>query len=56
MVTLALLQGVLNTFVIFLSRIIGGIGDRALFAPARVSSRPGMTHPSLDERIAALQT
>jgi heat shock protein HtpX len=30
MVTLALLQGVLNTFVIFLARIIGGIVDRAL--------------------------
>src|ERR1700675_4392369 len=29
MVTLALLQGVLNTFVIFLARIIGGIVDRA---------------------------
>jgi heat shock protein HtpX len=31
MVTLALLQGVLNTFVIFLSRIIGNIIDRAIF-------------------------
>jgi heat shock protein HtpX len=31
MVTLALLQGVLNTFVIFLARIIGSIADRALF-------------------------
>lgn len=31
MVTMTLLQGVLNTFVIFLSRIIGGIVDRALF-------------------------
>ena len=30
MVTLALLQGVLNTFVIFLARIIGGIVDRAI--------------------------
>ena len=30
MVTLALLQGVLNTFVIFLARIIGNIVDRAL--------------------------
>jgi Peptidase family M48 len=29
MVTLALLQGVLNTFVIFLARIIGSIVDRA---------------------------
>lgn len=31
MVTLALLQGVLNTFVIFLARIIGGLVDRAVF-------------------------
>src|SRR5690625_4272793 len=31
MVTLALLQGVLNTFVIFLARVIGGIIDRAVF-------------------------
>lgn len=31
MVTLALLQGILNTFVIFLSRIIGNIIDRAVF-------------------------
>jgi heat shock protein HtpX len=30
MVTLTLIQGVLNTFVIFLSRIIGGIIDSAL--------------------------
>ena len=31
MVTLALIQGVLNTFVIFLSRIIGGFVDRVVF-------------------------
>src|SRR5690349_17287011 len=31
MVTLTLIQGVLNTFVIFLSRIIGNIVDRTLF-------------------------
>jgi len=31
MVTLALIQGVLNTFVLFLSRIIGGFIDRAVF-------------------------
>ncbi len=31
MVTLALLQGVVNTFVIFLARIIGSVVDRALF-------------------------
>jgi heat shock protein HtpX len=31
MVTLALLQGVLNTFVIFLARMVGSIVDRAIF-------------------------
>ena len=31
MVTLTLIQGVLNTFVIFLSRIIGGIVNRVVF-------------------------
>jgi heat shock protein HtpX len=31
MVTLTLIQGVLNTFVIFLSRIIGGFVDRVIF-------------------------
>jgi heat shock protein HtpX len=31
MVTLTLIQGVVNTFVIFLSRVIGGIVDRAVF-------------------------
>jgi heat shock protein HtpX len=30
MVTLTLIQGVVNTFVIFLSRVVGGIVDRAL--------------------------
>jgi heat shock protein HtpX len=37
MVTLALLQGVLNTFVIFLARIIGGLVDRAVFRNDRGS-------------------
>jgi heat shock protein HtpX len=41
MVTLALLQGVLNTFVIFLARIIGGIIDRALFKNDREESGVG---------------
>jgi heat shock protein HtpX len=31
MVTLALIQGVVNTFVMFLARIVGGFVDRALF-------------------------
>jgi heat shock protein HtpX len=41
MVTLALLQGVLNTFVIFLARIIGSIVDRALFKNDRQQSGIG---------------
>ena len=40
MVTLTLIQGVVNTFVIFLSRIIGGIIDRAL-SGNRDSRGPG---------------
>ncbi|HUG22639.1 protease HtpX [Piscinibacter sp.] len=35
MVTLALIQGVLNTFVIFLSRIIGHLIDRVVFKTER---------------------
>jgi len=31
MVTMTLLQGVLNTFVIFLSRVVGSVVDRAVF-------------------------
>ena len=43
MVTLALLQGVLNTFVIFLARIIGGIVDRALFKNDMVEQGRNLT-------------
>ena len=35
MVTLTLIQGVVNTFVIFLSRIVGSIVDRAIFRSER---------------------
>jgi heat shock protein HtpX len=35
MVTLALIQGVVNTFVIFLSRIIGSLVDKAVFKTER---------------------
>lgn len=35
MVTLTLVQGVLNTFVIFLSRVIGSVIDRAVFRNER---------------------
>jgi heat shock protein HtpX len=41
MVTLALLQGVLNTFVIFLARIIGNIVDRTVFKNERGESGIG---------------
>ncbi len=41
MVTLALLQGVLNTFVIFLARIVGGIVDKAIFKNDREESGIG---------------
>jgi heat shock protein HtpX len=35
MVTMTLIQGVLNTFVVFLSRIVGSIVDRAVFRTER---------------------
>jgi Zn-dependent protease with chaperone function len=63
MVSLALLQGVLITFVIFLARIIGNVVDRALCKDGREYLVAGsglmclfMSHPPLDERIAALQS
>src|SRR6185295_2417539 len=40
MVTLALLQGVVNTFVIFFARVIGSIVDRAVFK--NDENRPGI--------------
>ena len=35
MVTLALIQGVVNTFVIFLSRVVGHVVDRMVFKTER---------------------
>ena len=35
MVTLTLIQGVVNTFVIFLARVVGYVVDRAVFRPER---------------------
>src|SRR4029450_10807584 len=35
MVTLTLIQGVVNTFVIFLARVVGSIVDRAVFRSER---------------------
>ncbi len=40
MVTLTLIQGVVNTFVVFLSRVVGSIVDRAVFNNER-GSGPG---------------
>jgi heat shock protein HtpX len=51
MVTLALLQGVLNTFVIFLARIIGSIVDRALFKNDRSESGVGFFLTTLVAQI-----
>jgi heat shock protein HtpX len=42
MVTLTLIQGVVNTFVIFLSRLIGGIVDRSVSRSN--DDRPGMAY------------
>jgi heat shock protein HtpX len=51
MVTLALLQGVLNTFVIFLARVIGSIVDRALFKNERSESGIGFFLTTLVAQI-----
>src|ERR1700720_1311512 len=51
MVTLALLQGVLNTFVIFLARIIGSVVDRALFKNDRQDSGIGFFLTTLVAQI-----
>jgi heat shock protein HtpX len=42
MVTLALIQGVVNTFVIFLARVVGGMIDRVLFRRDNDSSGYGI--------------
>jgi len=41
MITLALIQGVVNTFVIFLSRVVGSIVDRAVFGERERGNGPG---------------
>jgi heat shock protein HtpX len=50
MVTLTLIQGVVNTFVIFLSRIIGFIVDKAIFRTER-GVGPGFFIASLVAQI-----
>ncbi len=44
MVTMALLQGVLNTFVIVLARVLGGIIDNALSGDRQGSRGPGLAY------------
>jgi heat shock protein HtpX len=41
MVTLTLIQGVVNTFVVFLSRVVGSIIDRTVFRNDRDTAGPG---------------
>jgi heat shock protein HtpX len=50
MVTLALLQGVVNTFVVFLSRVVGFVVDRVLFRTER-GYGPGFFIASLVAQI-----
>ena len=50
MVTLALLQGVLNTFVVFLSRVVGFVVDRVVFRTER-GYGPGFFIASLVSQI-----
>ncbi len=50
MVTLALLQGVLNTFVVFLSRVVGFVVDRVFFRTER-GYGPGFFIASLVAQI-----
>ncbi|WP_394778553.1 protease HtpX [Undibacterium sp.] len=42
MVTMTLIQGVLNTFVVFLARVVGYAIDKAVFRNNSNDSRPGM--------------
>lgn len=51
MVTLALIQGVVNTFVVFLSRVVGFIVDRVIFKTER-DYGPGFFIASLVAQIA----
>ncbi len=44
MVTMALLQGVLNTFVIVLARVLGSIIDNALSGDRQGNRRPGLAY------------
>ena len=43
MVTLTLIQGVVNTFVVFLARVVGSIVDTTVFRTER-GNGPGLLH------------
>ncbi|MFA7619040.1 MAG: protease HtpX, partial [Thiohalomonadaceae bacterium] len=47
MVTLALIQGVVNTFVIALARVVGYVVDRALQGNSNEEYRPGMGYMAI---------
>jgi heat shock protein HtpX len=51
MVTLTLLQGVLNTFVIFLARIIGSVVDKMVFKNDREESGLGFLLATMAAQI-----
>lgn len=51
MVTLTLIQGVVNTFVLFLARVIGYVVDNALFRSNRDGPGPGFFITSLIAQI-----
>jgi heat shock protein HtpX len=52
MVTLALLQGVLNTFVVFFARLIGSVVDRTLFKNDRGESGIGFILTTMVAQLA----
>ena len=54
MVTMMLIQGVVNTFVVFLARVVGSIVDRAVFRSER-GTGPGyfITVHGLRDRVRA---
>jgi heat shock protein HtpX len=53
-VTLALIQGVLNTFVIFLSRVVGHVVDRTVLWSENTSSSVGRPQGRRQLRVATL--
>src|SRR3569833_1980918 len=54
MVTLALIQGVVNTFVIFLSRVIGHLVDRVVFKTERENGPAFMIVPLIAQLVLGI--